>query len=72
MQVGSRDSFLFPFGFAGGEAYSREGSSEADLRDIFERAIAKQEEGIVVKDLDSPYRLGDRSGSWLKARPQGL
>jgi hypothetical protein len=28
-----------------------------------------QEEGIVVKPLDSPYELGSR-GHWLKVRPR--
>lgn len=28
-----------------------------------------QEEGIVIKALDSPYKLNDRSGSWLKVKP---
>ena len=28
-----------------------------------------QEEGIVVKSLDSKYLLNDRSGAWLKVKP---
>lgn len=31
-----------------------------------------QEEGIVVKALDSLWRLNDRSGSWLKLKPDYL
>lgn len=31
-----------------------------------------QEEGIVLKALDSQWRLNDRSGSWLKLKPDYL
>ncbi|GLI63887.1 hypothetical protein VaNZ11_007004 [Volvox africanus] len=53
----------------GGEVYSKEGTGDEDIKDMYERALAKQEEGIVVKALDSPYKLNDRSGSWLKVKP---
>ncbi|GLC37312.1 hypothetical protein PLESTM_000567400 [Pleodorina starrii] len=53
----------------GGEVFSKEGTGEDDIKDVYERALARQEEGIVVKALDSPYKLNDRSGSWLKIKP---
>ena len=31
--------------------------------------MSLQEEGIVVKDLDSPWKTNDRSNSWLKLKP---
>ncbi len=31
---------------------------------------APQEEGIVIKRMDSPWVLNDRSGSWLKVKPE--
>lgn len=29
-----------------------------------------QEEGIVVKAADSPWKLNDRSNNWLKIKPE--
>ena len=31
---------------------------------------APQEEGIVIKRMDSPWALNDRSGSWTKVKPE--
>lgn len=28
-----------------------------------------RDEGIVLKDLASPYECGDKSGAWLKVKP---
>ena len=35
---------------------------------FFEQACRLKAEGIVSKRVDAPYRPGDRSGSWLKAK----
>jgi bifunctional non-homologous end joining protein LigD len=36
--------------------------------DLFEAARRQGLEGVVAKRLDSPYRLGKRTGEWIKAR----
>jgi bifunctional non-homologous end joining protein LigD len=37
-------------------------------KDLFEAARRQGLEGVVAKRLDSPYRLGKRTGEWIKAR----
>jgi hypothetical protein len=32
-------------------------------------AVVAQEEGIVAKQLDSPWKADDKSGAWLKLKP---
>jgi DNA ligase-4 len=39
---------------------------------MYNRAVARQEEGVVVKALDSPWVVADCSGSWLKVKPDYL
>lgn len=35
---------------------------------FFEKAVADQLEGIIAKEANSPYRVGKRSGEWLKIK----
>jgi bifunctional non-homologous end joining protein LigD len=39
-----------------------------NLEDAYEQAVAKGEEGLVLKQLTSPYQDGKRSRYWLKAK----
>jgi DNA ligase-1 len=42
-------------------------AEEADA--FFEEALTRGHEGIMAKDLDSPYEAGRRGYSWLKIKP---
>ncbi|MDA3626319.1 ATP-dependent DNA ligase [Saccharopolyspora sp. WRP15-2] len=37
---------------------------------LFEEALADGHEGVVVKDLDSPYAAGRRGRAWRKVKPE--
>ncbi|KAF8065480.1 LIG4 [Scenedesmus sp. PABB004] len=60
-------------GAAGGElpdmVLSRVGRSQADVQAVYDTALARGDEGIVVKALDAPWRPDDRSGVWVKMKP---
>jgi DNA ligase-4 len=56
----------------GPDPYSKVSSSLADLQDMYNRAVARQEEGVVVKALNSSWVINDRSGAWLKVKPDYL
>ncbi|KAK8965613.1 DNA ligase 4 [Platanthera guangdongensis] len=40
-----------------------------DVEKFFKETIEKRDEGIVLKDLGSKWEPGDRSGKWLKLKP---
>ncbi|TVU15844.1 hypothetical protein EJB05_39385, partial [Eragrostis curvula] len=40
-----------------------------DVEKFFKETVDNREEGIVLKDLDSKWEPGDRSGKWLKLKP---
>lgn len=40
-----------------------------DIERFFKETIENREEGIVLKDLGSKWEPGDRSGKWLKLKP---
>ncbi len=42
--------------------------SAAHLAQIFEEALARGNEGLMIKDLNSPYAPGRRGKSWLKLK----
>jgi DNA ligase-1 len=42
--------------------------SPEHLEDIFEKALARGNEGLMIKDLESPYTPGRRGRSWLKLK----
>jgi DNA ligase 1 len=43
-------------------------NSEADLESLFTTARDRGNEGLMIKDLDSPYTPGRRGKSWLKMK----
>ncbi|DBA75732.1 TPA: hypothetical protein ACH3X1_010149 [Trebouxia sp. C0004] len=40
-----------------------------DIQAAFDEAIRVQEEGIIIKALDSAWQMNDRSNAWLKIKP---
>jgi len=45
-------------------------SNEVELMRFYEEALRKKFEGIVVKNLNSPYDVGQRTYTWLKLKPE--
>ncbi|XP_010046929.2 DNA ligase 4 isoform X2 [Eucalyptus grandis] len=41
-----------------------------DVERFFKETIENRDEGIVLKDLSSKWEPGDRSGKWLKLKPE--
>ena len=39
------------------------------MEEMFQRALDSNEEGIVIKQLDSTWIVNDRSNNWLKLKP---
>jgi DNA ligase-1 len=48
----------------------RECRSEVELMSFYEEALRQGYEGIVVKNLNSPYEFGRRTYTWLKLKPE--
>jgi DNA ligase-1 len=44
--------------------------NEVELMRFYDEALKKGFEGIVVKDLNSPYEVGQRTYTWLKLKPE--
>lgn len=44
--------------------------SEKDLISNYERALESGFEGILVKSINSPYEVGERTYTWLKFKPE--
>ncbi|NWF86399.1 ATP-dependent DNA ligase [Candidatus Bathyarchaeota archaeon] len=44
--------------------------NEIELMRFYEEALKKKFEGIVVKNLNSPYEIGQRTYTWLKLKPE--
>ncbi|MFG2248443.1 ATP-dependent DNA ligase [Spirillospora sp. NPDC048823] len=42
----------------------------ARAKDVFDEAVARGHEGVVVKSLDSPYTAGRRGAGWIKVKPR--
>ncbi|KAL6843747.1 hypothetical protein ACP4OV_026318 [Aristida adscensionis] len=40
-----------------------------DVEKFFKETVENRDEGIILKDLDSKWEPGDRSGKWLKLKP---
>ncbi|MEM4504699.1 MAG: ATP-dependent DNA ligase [Candidatus Bathyarchaeia archaeon] len=51
-------------------AEGRDCKNEAELMIFYDEAIRKGYEGIVVKNLNSPYEPGKRTYTWLKLKPE--
>jgi DNA ligase 1 len=41
----------------------------AEAQAVFDDALARGHEGVMVKDLDAPYAAGRRGAAWLKVKP---
>jgi len=48
----------------------RDCENEVALMKFYEEALDKGLEGIVVKNLNSPYEAGQRTHTWLKLKPE--
>jgi len=44
--------------------------NEVELMRFYDEALKKGFEGIVVKNLNSPYEIGQRTYTWLKLKPE--
>jgi DNA ligase-1 len=44
--------------------------NEVELMRFYDEALRKGFEGIVVKSLNSPYEIGQRTYTWLKLKPE--
>lgn len=44
--------------------------SEVELMRFYGEALKKKFEGIVVKNLNAPYEIGQRTYTWLKLKPE--
>ncbi|KAL6761676.1 hypothetical protein V8C86DRAFT_3023705 [Haematococcus lacustris] len=44
-------------------------TTQEDIQAMYDRALANNEEGLVVKRLDSQWQYGVRSEAWLKLKP---
>ncbi|XP_020879936.1 DNA ligase 4 isoform X2 [Arabidopsis lyrata subsp. lyrata] len=42
----------------------------ADVERFFKETVENRDEGVVLKDLGSKWEPGDRSGKWLKLKPE--
>ncbi|KAK9055271.1 hypothetical protein SSX86_026353 [Deinandra increscens subsp. villosa] len=54
---------------AGEPCWSRVAHNVDDVETFFKRTIENRDEGIVLKDLESKWEPSDRSGKWLKLKP---
>ncbi|MBX5321648.1 MAG: ATP-dependent DNA ligase [Candidatus Bathyarchaeota archaeon] len=48
----------------------RDCQNEVELMRFYEEALKKKFEGIVVKSLNAPYEIGQRTYTWLKLKPE--
>jgi len=55
-----------------GSPWSFPVASRADIERCMADGCARDEEGLVLKNLGSPWALGDRSSSWIKLKPDYL
>lgn len=44
--------------------------NEVELMRFYEEALKKKYEGIMVKNLNAPYEIGQRTYTWLKLKPE--
>ncbi|TDD36209.1 ATP-dependent DNA ligase [Actinomadura sp. KC06] len=42
----------------------------ARAKEVFDEAVARGHEGVVVKSLDTPYTAGRRGAGWIKVKPR--
>ncbi|MFC8732526.1 ATP-dependent DNA ligase [Luteimicrobium sp. NPDC057192] len=66
-----RDRLAVLDGFAGPYAVGRLVTGDADAAGaFFTDAVARGQEGVVVKALDAPYAAGRRGAGWVKVKPR--
>jgi DNA ligase-1 len=44
--------------------------NEVELMRFYDEALKKKFEGVVVKNLNAPYEIGQRTYTWLKLKPE--
>ncbi|MGB9741349.1 hypothetical protein C0195_02935 [Candidatus Bathyarchaeota archaeon] len=44
--------------------------NEVELMRFYEEALKRKYEGIIVKNLNAPYEIGQRTYTWLKLKPE--
>ncbi|XP_022149863.1 DNA ligase 4 isoform X2 [Momordica charantia] len=54
---------------AGDPSWSQRAYNADDVERFFKNTIENRDEGIVIKDMGSKWEPGDRSGKWLKLKP---
>ena len=42
----------------------------ARAKEVFDEAVARGHEGVVIKSLDTPYTAGRRGAGWIKVKPR--
>jgi DNA ligase 4 len=47
-----------------------EGRTAQDIEDKLREMVATASEGLVVKNIKSPYRLNERNDDWIKVKPE--
>jgi ATP-dependent DNA ligase len=60
-------------GGGGGSGGGTQQRRQAEIASFFHDAVDRQEEGLVVKDLESPYLVGEKSRAkshWVKMKPE--
>ena len=70
LPLSERRKYLFEVVPAEYLVEGRECQNNVELMAFYEEALQKGHEGIVVKDLSSPYEFGQRTYTWLKLKPE--
>uniref|UniRef100_A0A1J3K4K0 DNA ligase n=1 Tax=Noccaea caerulescens TaxID=107243 RepID=A0A1J3K4K0_NOCCA len=55
---------------SGEPSWSIVAHSAADVERFFKETVENRDEGVVLKDLGSKWEPGDRSGKWMKLKPE--
>ncbi|KAL1217452.1 DNA ligase 4 [Cardamine amara subsp. amara] len=55
---------------SGEPSWSIVAQTAADVERFFKETVENRDEGVVLKDLGSKWEPGDRSGKWLKLKPE--
>eukprot|EP00850_Spirogloea_muscicola_P005410 SM000024S07872 [mRNA] locus=s24:969298:977321:- [translate_table: standard] len=53
----------------GEPVWSTIATSEAEVEHFFLETVDNRDEGVLLKDMESKWEPGDRSGKWLKIKP---
>ncbi|CAH2069661.1 unnamed protein product, partial [Thlaspi arvense] len=55
---------------SGEPSWSIVAHSAADVERFFKETVENRDEGVLLKDLGSKWEPGDRSGKWMKLKPE--